>query len=329
MDLISEALPQSSKNRDVLYFEPKAFSYFNVITENPSSLLESDTVLYVLDTYRAEILHISEKGDITGGTGNGRGRGPGEFSFPFDFTVTEKGYFAVTDIDDKSLTLLYPDGKTIWKRYYKGPTPGRIAAKGSNLLAGIAGIGIEHLFEEINDENRILISYESFLTQPDDPELPAFARVSGMAQAGEFSATENHVIYLPHYIPVLVFYNFDGRVAFIRKTMDIPDKIPVTHFSKEPYLFTDGSGSLRPEFEGEYFQNGLSVARGYVHTWSHRASDETGTFILDRFDPYTGDYVNSLSFNFSEEISGIHVSETGIYLRNSASGMLRKISYPE
>lgn len=196
MDLKSGAVPQRSMNRDVVYFEPEVFSDFNVITDNPSALLESDSALYVLDAYRAEILHISKKGDITGSTGNGRGRGPGEFSFPFDFTVTEKGYFAVSDIDNKSLTLLTPDGKPVWKRYYKGPTPGRIAVKGSNLLAGIAGIGIEHLFEEISDENRILTSYESFLTQPDDPNLPAYVRVSGMAQTGEFSATENHVIYL-------------------------------------------------------------------------------------------------------------------------------------
>lgn len=280
----------------------------------PLRLREGNGSIFILDGANGIIKKFDMNGNFIKNFGGGFGNGPGEFTHPFDFDIDNNGNFYVVDIGKKSIISLNNEGKYRWQKLYKHNTPSLISVKDSTIIASVTGLRTNHIFELIHRDGQIISNYQSIVKRPDEV-IDETVNVIGKPLLGKFAISEKKLIFIPTYIPQIIYYNLSGE---IERAVSMIDKAnnPILKFDKDNVHGLPGY--FPTSFEGVEVNLGFSIVEGELINWSKIGNQEFGAHIFDVYDLNNGFYKYSFKLDLGP-ISDFSISGNNIFTINVVS----------
>lgn len=275
---------ESTKNIEPQKIEQrkwKEFNFFDYPSQQPESLVnplllrvDESGNIYVFDfgdEFRVKRFDLS--GEPTGISGKGKGKGPGEHVNPSDFDVENNGKVWICGESTAKITVFNSDG-TLINTYETNPPPHRLAVLHSDTYA-IAPQFSTQL--EFHKEGKKIAGTEPIMKNPQ--------RWWMVFESVIYSDGMGGVISLPVYFGLLIRYNMQGKIVYIRSLAD-PVSPPLGATAPSSDFVTIDRASLQT------VTLSASITENEIHVLRRNYNSQPQN-IIDVYSLREGDYIFS------------------------------------
>jgi len=305
-----EVLPQNERERS--WKESKVLSQFSIGSLDDTTLylptdlkVDKDENIYVLDMAGKFVKKFDSKGKELKKFGR-KGRGPGEFQSPFRIDVSEAGKLIVLDINQGKCEI-FDKNKSHKIDVLNQPTGVSFVTEEDFVTLQILNPLDMSAIQKYNLEGAS-VDYENVLL-PSSFDNITVAMLPFVD--GSIINYKKEICYVPRFMNHFVLYDKNGKIKYVRETMD---EIALPTYERKSF---DVVNFRLPEEQLSIL--GASVSDGKLFLVSNKASKKNNNkinYVIDVYSILDGDYLYSFKYKRNKVVSRFFITENVIYLIN-------------
>jgi len=277
---------QPQENRDRSFREERWTLAWRHELQQHSTMLQittdpDESRLYILDMAAPHVTVLNARdGRYLDQFGEGRGEGPGEFIQPERITIAHDGHLLIPDSRRRVIHVFAEDGRFVQAIPVGNVGPVDVVAADNGLFWIHAGVpaAIATLYDGEGNHVRDAGVFST--------ELPA-----GMGKSGYLLRHPNRpsMFYVGRFGGRLSKFTLEGDLRFHRQTID-PNDYPA------PVALGGGASFTMDQSDIHALRALAGVTDGGVYVGIILMREETSSglrYLVDRYDPETGDYLYS------------------------------------